>query len=94
MDANEAVELFRCLYTGKAATTDTGPIRDTLLALDYLPLAIAGAAAYLQTTGTPPADYLEMFNSTRAHQARLLMGKFNDIRREVQNDGLGGVEGE
>jgi hypothetical protein len=53
MDADEAEVLFRRLYTDMVATTDTGCIRDTLLALDYLPLAIAGAAAYMQTTGNP-----------------------------------------
>jgi hypothetical protein len=62
MDENEGEELFRRLYTGIVATTDTG---DMLLALDYLPLAIAGAAAYMRTTGTLSTEYLKMFNSTR-----------------------------
>jgi hypothetical protein len=87
MDENEAEELFRRLYTGIVATTDTHLIRDMLLALDYLPLAIAGAAAYMRTTGTLPTKYLEMFNSTG--QARLLMEKFNDIHREPQKTGPG-----
>jgi hypothetical protein len=90
MDKNEAEELFRCLYTG---IVDTDHISDMLLTLDYLPLAIAGAAAYMQTTGTLPTKYLEMFNS-RAYQARLLMEKFNDICREVQNDGSRGPKEE
>jgi hypothetical protein len=85
MDADEAEELFRRLYTDAVATTDTGFIHDTLLALDYLPLAIAGAAAYMQTTGTPPTDYLEMLNSSRRYQARLLMEEFDYKHREHQD---------
>ena len=92
MDANEAEMLFRRLYTDSVA--DTGFIRDILLALDYLPLAIAGTTAYMQTTRIPPTAYLEMFNSTKTSQARLLMEKFNDIRREPRNDGSEGAEEE
>jgi hypothetical protein len=55
--------------TRSFCTTDTNVIRDMLLAQDYLPLAIVGAAAYMQTTGTRPTEYLEMFNSTRTYQA-------------------------
>jgi hypothetical protein len=92
MDADEAEVLSRRLYTDLIATADTtGCIRDMLLVLDYLPLAIAGAAAYMQTTGTLPTEYLDIFNSTRTYQARLLMGKFNDIRRELQNASDGTV---
>jgi len=65
MDANEAEVLFQRFYTGIVAAADTGFIRDLLLALDYLPLAIAGAAAYMGTNKVRPAVYLEMFNSTR-----------------------------
>jgi len=61
------------------------------MALDYLPLAIAGAAAYMQTAGTLPTEYLKMFNSTKTYQTRLLMEKFSDIRRELQNDESGGT---
>jgi hypothetical protein len=56
MDANEAKVLFQRLYTDIAETTDTGCIRDMLLALDYLPLAIAGVAAYMQANNRSPAD--------------------------------------
>jgi hypothetical protein len=65
-----------------------------LLALDYLPLAIAGAAAYMQRTGTLPTEYLKMFNSTKTYQARLLMEKFNEIGKELQDDGSGDSEEE
>jgi tetratricopeptide (TPR) repeat protein len=94
MDVNEAEVLFRRLYMGIVASTDTSYIGDMLLDLDYLPLAIVGAAAYMQTTGTLPTEYLKMFNSTRTYQARLLMEKFNDIRRELQQDGSAGAEEE
>ena len=94
MNADEAEELFWRLYTDIAETTDSGTIRDMLLALDYLPLTIAGAAAYMQRTGTLPTEYLEIFNSTRTHQAHLLMEKFNDIRRELPNDESGDADEE
>jgi hypothetical protein len=67
MDVNEAEALFRRLCPGIVATTDTGYIGDMLLALDCLPLAIAGATAYMQTTGTLPTEYLKIFNSTRTY---------------------------
>jgi hypothetical protein len=61
MDANEAEVLFKRLYT---AATDTGLIRNLLEALEYLPLAIVGAAAYMGETGTLPTEYLEMHRTT------------------------------
>jgi hypothetical protein len=94
MDANEAEILFRRLCADTIATRDTHFIRDLLLALDHLPLTIAGAAAFIQRTRTLPSEYLEIFNSTRTNQASLLMKKFNDINREPQQDGAGGAEEE
>jgi tetratricopeptide (TPR) repeat protein len=94
MDASEAETLFQRLCTDTIATRDTHFIRDLLLALDYLPLAIAGAAAFMRTTKTLPSEYLEIFNSTRMNQARLLMKKFNDVHREPQQDRVGGAEEE
>jgi tetratricopeptide (TPR) repeat protein len=94
MDANEAEILFQRLYTDTIPARDTHYIHDLLLALDYLPLAIAGAAAFMRTTKTLPGEYLNMFNSTRTNQASLLMKKFNDIRRDPQQDEAGGAEDE
>jgi tetratricopeptide (TPR) repeat protein len=88
MDANEAEVLFRRLCTDTIPVRDThsGFTRDLLLALDHLPLAIAGAAAFMRRTKTPPSKYLEIFNSTRVNQARLLMKTFNDVHREPRHD--------
>jgi hypothetical protein len=94
MDTNEAEVLFQRLYTGIVAAIDTGLIRDLLEALEYLPLAIAGAAAYMGETGTLPNEYLEVFRSTRTTQASLLMEKFCDSRRELQEGGPRGAEEE
>jgi tetratricopeptide (TPR) repeat protein len=93
MDANEAEMLFQRLCTDTViATKDSHPIRDLLLALDHLPLAIAGAAAFMRRTKTLPSEYLEIFNSTRMNQASLLMRKFNDVHREPEQDGEGDTE--
>jgi tetratricopeptide (TPR) repeat protein len=86
MDANEAEVLFQRLYTGIVPATDTGLIRDLLEALEYLPLAIAGATAYMGETGTLPTEYLEIFNSTRTNQAGPLMARFKCMRRELQSE--------
>ncbi|KAF8245506.1 hypothetical protein K440DRAFT_646208 [Wilcoxina mikolae CBS 423.85] len=88
MDPNDAEELLLRLCT--ETVDDTNLMRDLLQALDYLPLAIAAAAAYMRETGTLPTEYLEMLNSS--HQASLLMSEFNDIHREPQNDGASSAE--
>jgi tetratricopeptide (TPR) repeat protein len=94
MDANEAEMLFQRLYTDTIPAKDTHYIHDLLLALDYLPLAITGAAAFMRRTRTLPSEYLEIFNSTRTNQASLLMKEFNDVHREPQQDGAAGAEDE
>jgi tetratricopeptide (TPR) repeat protein len=94
MDANEAEILFQRLYTDTIPARDTHHIRDLLPALDYLPLAITGAAVFMRRTRTLPGEYLNIFNSTRTSQASLLMKKFNDVHREPQQDGAGGAEEE
>jgi tetratricopeptide (TPR) repeat protein len=94
MDANEAEILFQRLYTDTIPARDTHYIHNLLLALDYLPLAIAGAAAFMRRTKTLPGEYLNMFNSTRTNQTSLLMKKFNDVHREPQQDEAGGAEDE
>ena len=87
MKPKEAEDLFRQLHNGSIEPADTNAIHELLRALDYLPLAIAAATAYMTETGTLPTEYLEILNSTRANQAGLLMKKFYDIRRELQEDG-------
>jgi len=87
MKPKEAEDLFRQLHNGSIEPADTNAIHELLRALDYLPLAIAAATTYMKETGTLPTEYLEILNSTRTNQAGLLMKKFYDIRRELQEDG-------
>ena len=88
MDANEAELPFKRIYARTSlqpqilASFATHPP-----ALDHLPLAIVGAAAYTQTTGTVPTEYPKVLNPTGMEKARLLVEEFNDARRELQNDG-------
>ncbi|KAF8241219.1 hypothetical protein K440DRAFT_665405, partial [Wilcoxina mikolae CBS 423.85] len=84
MKLEESEALFRQLHHGSIETTDMNAVHELLRVLDYLPLAIAAASAYMKETGTLPEEYLDILNSTRASQASLLMKKFYDIRRDPQ----------
>jgi len=85
MKPEEAEYLFGHLHN-TIEPTNTNSISELLLVLDYLPLAIAAAAAYMRETGTLPIEYLDILNSTTSNQTGLLMKEFYDIHRGP-NDG-------
>ena len=92
MKPEEAADLFGQLHN-TIEPTNANSIPELLLALDYLPLAIAAAAAYMRETGTLPAEYLDILNSTTANQTGLLMKEFYDIYRGL-NDGTESADNE
>ena len=58
-----------------------------LRALQFLPLAIVQVATYLRRNrACSLANYIELFNSTRASQRRLLSQPFKDLRREANSE--------
>ena len=58
-----------------------------LRALQCLPLAIVQVATYLRRNrACSLANYIELFNSTRASQRRLLSQPFKDLRREANSE--------
>ncbi|KAH8891922.1 hypothetical protein GQ53DRAFT_586096, partial [Thozetella sp. PMI_491] len=54
---------------------------ELLKELTYLPLAIAQAAAYLNTTGVPIAEYLRLFRGANQETASLMSREFHDGTR-------------
>ncbi|KAF8249136.1 hypothetical protein K440DRAFT_641496 [Wilcoxina mikolae CBS 423.85] len=88
MKPEEAEDLFMRLHKGSTGieTTDTNTVHELLLALDYLPLAIAAATAYMKETGTLLAEYLDILNSTRENLVGLLKKGFYDIRKGLEED--------
>ncbi|KAI5781692.1 hypothetical protein DFH27DRAFT_308330 [Peziza echinospora] len=91
MDSNHARQLFTQGYPEAIQHTchkeQDNAIFLLLEALQFLPLAITQAAAYLsENLLLSPSDYLQLFNSTKDRQKELLSKQFSDIRREVQNE--------
>ena len=86
MEEAQAVQLFTRHYP-EATLHKHEPTVELLSKLQHLPLAIVQVAAYLrQNTACSLADYIELFNSTRDCQTRLLSQPFNDLRREASTE--------
>lgn len=72
MTESEVEQLFQQYYRC-APGEDMEPVKQLLQALQYLPLAIVQAARYLDINRTVSVPtYLDLFNSTRADQMKLL----------------------
>ena len=86
MEEAQAVQLFTKHYPA-AIHCERGLIFQLLRALQCLPLAIVQVAAYLRrNVACSLASYIELFNSTRACQRRLLSQPFRDLRREANSE--------
>ena len=86
MEVAQAVQLFTRHYS-KETHHEQEPILQLLDALQHLPLAIVQVAVYLrQNTACSLTDYIELFNSTRQCQTRLLSKPFNDLRRDASTE--------
>jgi len=85
MTTEEARELFfqRFGSTVRFQDHDLGAVNMLLDALDRLPLAIAGAAAFMIETKTFPFEYWKIFQESDKRRKALLSEQFCDIRREV-----------
>ena len=86
MEEAQAVQLFK-LHCPKETHHEHESILQLLGALQRLPLAIVQVAAYLrQNSACSLADYIELFNSTRDSQMRLLSRPFNNLQREATTE--------
>ncbi|KAF8454692.1 hypothetical protein BDZ91DRAFT_786504 [Kalaharituber pfeilii] len=83
MDRDEAKSLFQQHYKGSITenSTESDSIRNLLVAFDFLPLAIVGAASFMRETRTLPVEYFEMYNSTYEIQISLLAHGINNIQK-------------
>ncbi|KAG0636054.1 hypothetical protein HOY80DRAFT_892030 [Tuber brumale] len=85
MRIEEARELFfqRFGKTVRLQDRDLEAVDMLLDALDQLPLAIVGAAAFMIETQTSPFEYWKIFQESDKRRKALLLEQFCDIRREV-----------
>ena len=90
MSVEDAKRLFhqRC-GTKFSVSQDDEVVLKVLKQLEYLPLGIIGATAFMLRTGVSPYKYLATFDSNREERMRLLTSEFNDIHREDLEDGRG-----
>lgn len=88
MNPHEAIQLFKNRYPNVGK--DEKSVNLLLEELDYLPLAIVQAAAYLrQNRLLRPSGYLQQFKATKRGQREFLSKPFLDLRRD---SGSAGVE--
>ena len=87
MNPEEAMQLFKDRFSN--AVEDATSAMLLLQELEYLPLAIVQAAAYmrLQHGQLSPSKYLQQFKATKRDQRSLLSKPFTDLRRESGSAG-------
>ncbi|KAL9109829.1 MAG: hypothetical protein Q9227_005532 [Pyrenula ochraceoflavens] len=79
----ESMKLFRNLLSTDESLDQI--IGDLARALDFLPLAIKQAAAYMSQTSISATEYLDMFRN-EANQQNLLSEDFGDLSRDFDPD--------
>ncbi|CUS15458.1 unnamed protein product, partial [Tuber aestivum] len=85
MEEEEAKALFskRLGNWNTAGDEENEAIAMIMDSVQYIPLAIIGAAAFMAETQTPPSTYWNMFRGSDEHARRLLSQPFCDIQREA-----------
>ncbi|KAL2289485.1 hypothetical protein FJTKL_01757 [Diaporthe vaccinii] len=81
MDPQEAKRFLEESLIGKELLHDEALTMTLLDKLTYLPLAITQAAAYLNTTGVPMAEYLNLLRGADQEAASLMSREFHDSTR-------------
>ena len=88
MNPGEAMLLFTDHYPNADRDRESATL--LLKELQYLPLAIVQAAAYLrQNRVLRPSGYLQQFKATKINQRNLLSKHFSDLRREPSSGSAG-----
>ncbi|CZR68366.1 uncharacterized protein PAC_18265 [Phialocephala subalpina] len=86
MTDREAWDLFQRLCGRSHGNEPSGDEEKLLRLLEFLPLAIAQAAAYIRTRKVSAQQYLRLFNESKTGQLNLLSHEFQDVyRSEVPN---------
>ncbi|KAF4616252.1 hypothetical protein G7Y89_g15154 [Cudoniella acicularis] len=86
MTDREAWDLFQRLCGRSHGNEPSRDEEKLLRLLEFLPLAIAQAAAYIRTRKVPAQQYLRLFNESKTRQLNLLSQEFQDVfRSEVPN---------
>lgn len=81
MNVEDSEELLRSSLMKTAELPDGELVRDLVNDLAYLPLAITQAAAYLNRTGMPIQNYLDLLRRAEHYTVRLLGQEFKDSSR-------------
>jgi tetratricopeptide (TPR) repeat protein len=84
MSEDEAV-IFLTASLAQKNRTEDGPIKQLVADLDCLPLAIAQAAAYINTNKTTVAKYLDLIRNTDADLTAVMSREFRDSTRYKQS---------
>jgi tetratricopeptide (TPR) repeat protein len=83
MSKEEATKLFLSKVDGDPHEYDRKEINDLLNELDYLPLAISQAAAFIEENGISISEYLDALKGDDAEE--FLHEELNDSRRDEQS---------
>jgi len=81
MDGKEAVDFLEKSLIRKDLLRDDAITIKLLIELDYLPLAIAQAAAYINTNKTSILEYLRLLGSTEQDIINIMSKEFRDSTR-------------
>ncbi|MCJ1309581.1 hypothetical protein MMC25_003241, partial [Agyrium rufum] len=79
MSTDEAVTFLSSLV--RKSQTEDGPIKQLIADLDCLPLAIAQAAAYINTNKITVSKYLDLIRNTDANLIAVMSREFRDSTR-------------
>ena len=89
MTENESFKLLRSRVAG--VTTDVGSAwaeRELLSSLEYIPLAISQAGAYISNSESSAEDYLRLLEANDHSAIRMLQQDEGDLRREQKPSDL------
>jgi tetratricopeptide (TPR) repeat protein len=81
MREQEAVNFLEKLLVRKDQICDNAITTELLIELDYLPLAIAQAAAYINTNKTSISEYLRLLKNTAEDVVSVMSEEFRDNTR-------------
>ena len=82
MTAIEAVELLEARLEGESL--DRSGVPELLELLEYTPLAISQAAAYMAENSISISEYLQLYNESEASRIELLSEGFEDPARDFE----------
>ena len=88
MSPDEAMDLLRNSRDKDISTNEVDVAKKLLRELQWLPLAISQAGAYMGRTLTPISEYLSMLSGGKERRRVLMRTEFDRYRRDVPNSVL------